>query len=305
MKAFHKGLSAFVFCAAMLGQTGCVGSGGMGLSKWSGSAQGKDDLSPDIAVKASLTVAQNLEKNGNEAGAIEQYEKVTQVEPNNYRVMHKLALLYDHKTEYVKSDAMFAKLAKARPQDAEVLNDWGYSLYLRNSGGEAEDKLRLALKLSPQHARARANLGLVLGQQGRYDEALATFKEVVSDAEAHCNLAFVYWTQGHLEDVRRECKVARQTESNCKKAEAILAALERGEQRPPSRVAGNRPAVDREALREMAEKTVMPPRAKPSDATGDEQVVYRSPNGVGWIPIPAKQSADVPTVTGKVGSAVE
>jgi Flp pilus assembly protein TadD len=304
MNLLHKGLGLLVSSAVILGQTGCVGSGGLN-SKWAGNSQAKDDLSPDLAVKACLTVAQNLEKSGNESGAIEQYEKVAQLDPKNLQVTHKLALLYDHKADYVKSEAMFVKLAKAHPNDPEVLNDWGYSLYLRNNGGEAEDKLRLALKIAPQHARARANLGLVLGQQGRYDEALATFKEVVSDAEAHCNLAFVYWTQGHMEDARRECKAARQTEPNCKKAEAIVAALDRGEQRPPSRVAGGRPAVDRDALRQLAEKTVMPNRSKAGDQQAEDQVVYRSPNGVGWIPVPAKQSSDGPAVTSKLGAATE
>src|SRR5262249_6481515 len=124
------------------------------------------------------------------------------------------------------ADAEYHKLAKAKPRDADLFNDWGYSYYQRTQWKEAEKQLRKALELDPRHARACCNLGLVLGQEGRYDEALQQFRTVVGEAEAHCNLACVYWTQGKIEEARRECYQANQLTPSCTKSVDILAALD-------------------------------------------------------------------------------
>src|SRR5262245_17328871 len=168
-----------------------------------GATAQKDELPAGQAAKASLAVAQNLDKNGSEAAAIEQYEKVQQLQPDNLQAAHRLAVLYDRQCNFPKAEAQYRKLAQARPRDADVFNDWGYSCYLRNQWGEAEKHFNHALVLDPEHQRARANLGLALGQQRRYDEALRTFRTAkLSEAEAHCNLAFIYWSQGKMDDAR-------------------------------------------------------------------------------------------------------
>src|SRR5262249_9711551 len=139
----------------------------------------------------------------------------------------RLAVLYDRKNEFSKSEAFYKKVAAALPRDADLLNDWGYSYYLRNNWTEAESKLRKALEIDRKHARAHSNLGLVLGQQGKYAEALSMFRESdISEAEAHCNLAFVYLTQGKFDDAKAECLQARKTDPSCSKAQEMLARLD-------------------------------------------------------------------------------
>ena len=57
----------------------------------------------------------------------------------------------------------------------DLSSDFGYTLYLKHELARSESKLREALKMSPEHRAARNNLGLVLGEQKRFDEALAEF----------------------------------------------------------------------------------------------------------------------------------
>ena len=108
------------------------------------------------------------------------------IDPNNYAALRRLCVLYDNRgtrDDFKKAEELYRKVAKLRPNDPDLWNDWGYSLYLRTekeyykeNWAEAERKLRQALKLDPHHAAAHGNLGLVLGQLNRFDEALREFR---------------------------------------------------------------------------------------------------------------------------------
>jgi Tfp pilus assembly protein PilF len=186
-----------------------------------------EQVSPALAIKASMAVGMNLEKNGDDEAAIEQFNKVLERDPNHLAALQHLAALHDHRCEFNEADAVYQKLAKTHPRDADVFSDWGYSYYLRNNWPEAEKLLRRALELNSHHERAHCNLGLALGQQGRYPEALREFQAApMNEAEAHCNLAFVYWSQNKLDDALRECRLARQMDPHCVKAKDLLARLE-------------------------------------------------------------------------------
>jgi Flp pilus assembly protein TadD len=268
---------------------------------------GKEELPPEQAARVCLAVAQNLDKSGNEVGAIEQYEKVLKLEAGNLHAARRLAVLYDRRCEFAKADALYAKVAKARPKDADLHNDMGYSHYQRQEWAEAEKHLRKALELDAKHSRARCNLGLVLGQQQRYDEARECFRAVVGEADSHCNLAFVYWTQGKIDEARRECQLAEKADGTNVKAKEILAQLDRRGEAPAGR--GDEPARpgqgrrDRElelahALKQMNKPEAgevctadcKTPAGQP-EAAEVVRPVYRSPNGTAWVPV--KPKADV------------
>jgi Flp pilus assembly protein TadD len=310
--------------SALLGLAGCASSSNSvsPLASLSGKPGAASDVPNELpaaqAIQACLAVAQNLEKSGNDAAAIEQYEKVLRLDPGNQKASRRLAVLYDRCCEFAKADAEYQKLAKARSRDADLFNDWGYSYYQRNKWQDAEKNLRKALALDPQHARARCNLGLVLGQEGRYEEALKEFRSVVSEAEAHCNLAFVYWTQGKLEDARREAQQANQLSPSCTKSLDMLAALDRGA-RPqdageklaaaPTRRGGERRHPTREQLELEARamvthmNDVAPGQGTPA-APENAKPVYQSPNGTVWVPVSPKKASDPtsPATEGVVGS---
>ena len=64
--------------------------------------------------------------------------------------------------------------------------------------------LRAAVQTDSRYKNARNNLGLVLAEQGRFDEALVEFKQVGSEAEAYSNLAFVQTKLGRVGGRRAE-----------------------------------------------------------------------------------------------------
>jgi Flp pilus assembly protein TadD len=208
-----------------------------------GTTPASDELPSADATKLALTMAQNLEKINKGDEAIEHYERVLQTEPKNLAVLRRLAVLYDRRSppDFTRADAAYQKLAQARPRDADLYNDWGYSYFLRRNLPEAEQKLRKALQIDPKNNRARCNLGLVLGHEERCAEALQMFHAAgLSEADAHSNLGFIYWSRGKLDDARRECKTALEKSANCTKAIEILVELDRPARPKGKGAAGNR-----------------------------------------------------------------
>lgn len=190
-------------------------------------ARAADDLSPDQALQLCITVARQMDRAGNDQGALENWEKVQKMDPTNLVAARRLCVLYDRTCQFSKAEAEYRKLAKANPKDADLLNDWGYSLYLRNNWDEAESKLRQALEIDGKNARAHCNLGLVLGQKGQPEQALKEFAAAgLGEAEARCNLAFAYWSQGQLELAKEQCRQAAKVDGACARAREMLEQLD-------------------------------------------------------------------------------
>jgi Tfp pilus assembly protein PilF len=252
-----------------------------------------DELAPRDQLRLCLDTGREMDRAENDEGALEQYEHVLQLDPSNYAAMRRLCVIYDRQAKWDKAEEFYKKVAKANPNDAEVWCDWGYSFYLRagdKNWAEAEAKLRHALQLHAQHARAHVNLGMVLGQLKRYPEAFAAFRAAqLSEAEAHCDMAFVYWSQGQMEQAKQECRVARDMDTSCLKARDMLAALEKGPRPPEANRGGQADRKPRastltpaqwEAEREAARRAVAAGAGSGPDKTGPVTL----PSGARWMP---------------------
>jgi len=95
--------------------TGCLGSStavstGV-VSPLPGGTSKLDELGQDKALQASLIYARSLDKAGNVDGAIEQYEKVVRLNPNNLEASRRLAVLYDDRNDFSKAEAQYRKVA--------------------------------------------------------------------------------------------------------------------------------------------------------------------------------------------------
>lgn len=214
----------------LLVQAGCAGLNGFNLSAIMSTAQTPwmawNEQSSDPVVQASLEMADRYYKEGKDTSAIAQYENVLRLEPSNKRALRRLAILYDRTAAFSKADTIYKQLAQVQPRNADLFNNWGYSYYLRNNFIEAEKQFRHALKLKRDHKEAAANLGLALGQQERYQEAFKAFREAgLSEADAHCNLGFVYACKGKLEEAQRECELALKADPSCVKARDLSQRL--------------------------------------------------------------------------------
>ena len=185
------------------------------------------ELSPEKTAKLQMALAEEMVKKGDRGGAIAQYEKARTNDPSlDGRVSHRLGVLYDEIDEPARSLVEFQRALKSNPRDAELLNDMGYCHYARGEWVEAEKYLRQALEIDGRRRRARMNLGMALAQQGTTDEALKTFGQEVSPAEAQANLGFILLTQGKRDEAREAYHRALELEPNLRMAQAALRKIE-------------------------------------------------------------------------------
>ena len=94
---------------------------------------------------------------------------------------------------------------------------------------EAADHFRRALAIQPHYAAAHANLGLVLGRQGRGDEAMAQFQQAVEIkadfADAHYHLAVALVERGQYNEALQHFRRAVELTPDSAEARNDLAWL--------------------------------------------------------------------------------
>ena len=149
-------------------------------------------------MERQLSMARLGERHGQTETAHKIYQKVLMQDPDNVEALHRLGVMAAKTQDYEAAISYLTKAEMNDPSNVELLNDLGYALFLTDDLLGAEEKLQLAIRLKPGHRAARNNLGLVLGNAGRWDECIVQFKRAVSEAEAYANLAFVQVQMGEF-----------------------------------------------------------------------------------------------------------
>ncbi|MBS0207420.1 MAG: tetratricopeptide repeat protein [Planctomycetes bacterium] len=157
-----------------------------GLSKRT--KQVPTELPPKEAAQACIKTAEDLMQNGYDREAIQLFERARQLDPKQVQVCRLLAVCYDRQGDSIHALQEFEKALKRMPKDADLLNDMGYYYYHREDYKQAEHWFRQALERHPDLERAKINLALTLGYQGRFNEAYDLFAEAVGPAAAHSNV---------------------------------------------------------------------------------------------------------------------
>lgn len=182
---------------------------------------------PDYRTK--LGMAKLLESQGQTERAGKLYRELARLDPKDAEPPHLLALLEAMQGRSEQAGEYFEQALKLAPRDVDLLNDYGYWLYEADRLDDAERQLMLALQVNPEHKQAINNLALVVGRRGRFDESLALFKRVGSDAEAHSNVAYVYAQLGQLKAARAHYVKALELDPRLNAAAEALAQLQRRE----------------------------------------------------------------------------
>ncbi len=190
-------------------------------------ANQKLELPAKEAARACLATAQVLDKQGQFVEAAFEYEKAVASDQSlNKTVCRRLAVIYDHLGNFAKADQAYDQALALHPKDAALLNDVGYSHYLRGEWTLAEDYLSQSVHINPGRQSAWVNLGMTLVQRNQLDQAFDAFKHAVPEPEAHCNMAFAFSLQGKHPEAIQEYRRALELAPNLDKARAALAKLE-------------------------------------------------------------------------------
>jgi Flp pilus assembly protein TadD len=166
-------------------------------------------LSRKAQTERKFALARSLEQSGQLKQAVFAYEMVLQTDRKHAGAHHRLAILRELDGQADKADEHFQAALKQEPQNAELLCDYGYSLYLRGQLPMAEQQLRAALAAAPEHARAHSNLALIQARTGRIDAAVASFQAAgCHPASARANVAFALMLQERWNEAREQLDAA-------------------------------------------------------------------------------------------------
>jgi Flp pilus assembly protein TadD len=126
------------------------------------------------------------------------------VEANNL-----LGLAYDRRGQHKQAREFYERALSVAPQNAQVLNNLGHSLYLDDRYNDALARLKEAARLAPADTRVAGNLALVYGRLRKYDDAFKQFKRVGGEFYARTSTAALLATAGRDQEAIKHYEAAR------------------------------------------------------------------------------------------------
>lgn len=168
----------------------------------------KTDLGhgPAPAVRKILVKALKAYKRGDFGAAALRALEATRIDENCAQGYHALALALEGLGELHKALTMYERALKLDPTDPEIYLNLGLVAWKLRMFEGAEKFFRLYSDMRPDHHSGYNNLGGVLRDQGRYDDAIETLRGAIhrmpEQAELWNTLGTVAVEQGSIAESR-------------------------------------------------------------------------------------------------------
>ncbi|HEU4509030.1 MAG TPA: tetratricopeptide repeat protein [Pyrinomonadaceae bacterium] len=120
-----------------------------------------------------------------------------------------LGVAFDKKGFSDRAKESFERAVKLE-EDADTLNNLGFSLYQSGNYRAAVDRLKRAAKLAPQDERILNNLGLAYCRLGKIEEAHKAFTRATGPVNGNLNMAKMLERFAREDDAIRYYEAARQ-----------------------------------------------------------------------------------------------
>lgn len=156
-----------------------------------------------------LSQGRALLANGYTNEAVSELSVAAVTGPDLVEANNLLGLAYDRRGQHKQAREFYERALSVEPQNAQVLNNLGHSLYLDDRYRDALARLKDAARLAPMDARVAGNLALVYGRLGKYEEAFKQFKRAGSEFYARTSTAALLANAGRDRDAIRHYEAAR------------------------------------------------------------------------------------------------
>jgi Tfp pilus assembly protein PilF len=141
--------------------------------------------------------------------AITELSMAVSLDPKLTEAHNLLGVAYDKKGFADRARDSFERAVKMN-EDADTLNNLGFSLYQNGNYRAAIDRLKRAAKLAPTDERILNNLGLAYCRLGKIDEAFRAFTRAAGPLTGNLNTAKMLERFGREDDAIRYYEAARQ-----------------------------------------------------------------------------------------------
>lgn len=176
-----------------------------------------EDARTEKRVSSASTAREHLDAgrefltNGAYGEAISELSTAISLDPKLTEAHNLLGVAYDKKGFGERAKDSFERAVKLQ-EDAETLNNLGFSLYQSGNYRAAVDRLKRAAKLAPNDERILNNLGLAYCRLGKIDEAYKAFTRATGPLTGNLNTAKMLERFGREDDAIRYYEAARDIE---------------------------------------------------------------------------------------------
>ena len=165
------------------------------------------------SAKEHLEIGRQFLIDGNYGEAISELSLAVSLDPKLSEAHSLLGVAYDKRGFGDRAKESFERAVKI-DEDADTLNNLGFSFYQSGNYRAAVDRLKRAAKLAPNDERILNNLGLAYCRLGKIDEAYKAFSRATGPLTGNLNVAKMLERFGREDDAIRYYEAARQIDPN-------------------------------------------------------------------------------------------
>jgi tetratricopeptide (TPR) repeat protein len=222
-------------------------------------------LTPELVIP----IAQACERQGDVAQARQHYQRALAQWPGNVALLRQAARMEDRQAQYPVAESLYRQAVASDPRHPGALNDLGLCLARQGKLEASMQAIEQAIQLQPHEARYRNNAAIVLVEMRQDQQALAHLAAVHGSAEANYNLGQLLVQRGRADEAAPYFVAAIEQRPDMQAAHEALARLQGPDAATPtiaSDVAPDvtGPAVATEPSAPAAAPTAMPHQASPA-----------------------------------------
>lgn len=167
-----------------------------------------DKVSVSGSAKEHLAAGREFLLAGRLNQAITELTTAVSLDPKLTEAHNLLGVAYDKKGFGDRAKESFERAVKIE-EDADTLNNLGFSFYQNGNYRAAVDRLKRAAKLAPNDERILNNLGLAFCRLGKIEEAYKAFARATGPLTGNLNTAKMLERFGREDDAIRYYEAAR------------------------------------------------------------------------------------------------
>ena len=183
---------------------------------------------PEEARRDSYLMEAGLHADTDPKAEMEAFARGLAAFPDDPEILYARALSWERRDDIPRAEADFRRILVADPNSVAALNALGYTLADRTTRyAEALELIDRARAAEPDNAAIIDSYGWVLYRLGRHEEALVELRRAFTlqkDAEIAAHLGEVLWVLGRIDEARRYFNQARELDSDNR---ALKRALEK------------------------------------------------------------------------------
>jgi Flp pilus assembly protein TadD len=157
--------------------------------------------------------------------------RADELQRNNAAILSARGSLEEQMGRRDSALVLLRRAYQLRPNDPNIMNNLGVTLLLDEQITEATEIFERATLLYPEDVVLQNNLGLAYGLSEQYQNAFRAFSKGGDERNAHNNLGYVYYLNGHVDEALTEYEAALLAEGGdnttvLQNIEAAIAAQE-------------------------------------------------------------------------------